>query len=187
MALGAPSGVEQYARGSGTIVRHHRVIDEVDLHRIVERDSSSIPTRDVIRENVVGDLISYHARRSARVALHVRSVDVLQLETAAAAFLGGVALEQVGVDHEAGTAAIAKPWRAISVVRGAAFGRDAADIEEAVRALAFDDQPAAIGGQRRIDALIEDDRVVLDVAIPVEPELATPPPLPLLRLPHTQL
>ena len=100
--------------------------------------------------------------------MHVSSVNVLQLEPPAAAFLGGVALEDVPVNHEAGTDAIAKPRRAVNVDCGAAFCEDPVDIDKTVRALTFDDGPTAIGGQRRVDALIEDEPVVFNVAIPAE-------------------
>src|SRR5258707_74449 len=77
---------------------------------------------------------------------------------------GGVALEQVSVNSEAGTGAIRKRRRAIKVDQGVLASGP-------IRSRTLDDKAAAVGSQRRVDALIEDDRVVLDVAIPHEPVL----------------
>src|SRR5262249_20657647 len=90
------------------------------------------------------------------------AVDVLQPDAAAAAALGGVAHDQVGVDHQAWADAVAEAGHAVRVGRGAAaFGSGRQD---AVRRRAHDQDSAAVGRDGRVGALVEQDRVVLDVA-----------------------
>src|SRR4029077_15559396 len=98
------------------------------------------------------------ASRSVGVALHVGSVDVLQPEAAAAATFSSVALDQVGVDREAGADAVGKLRRTIQVDCGVLA-------KSTIRTYALRDKPTAVGGQRRVCALIEDDCVVLDVTV----------------------
>src|SRR5438309_561269 len=149
--------VEKYSRGGGGIVRGHRVVDEVHEHGVVERDSSSVPTGDVIGENVVGDRDSVPISRSAGEALHVGSVNVLQFQAAAAAFFRGIALDQVSVNHEAGTSAIAKPRGAIKVGYCAALGARRSVRRSPIWRRTLDHNTTAVGSQRRVEALVEDE------------------------------
>src|ERR1700694_3649525 len=93
---------------------------------------------------------------------HFRAVGVLEPTPAAAAGFRGVAHDEVGVDDQVGTHAIArryraKRWQAIRVSRYAARGIDIGS--------AHDNDSAAIGCDRRVETLVEHDRIVFDEAI----------------------
>ena len=87
----------------------------------------------------------------------IGSVDLLETDTAAGAALSRVGLDEVGVDRPIRAGAVAESRRAIGVVLSAAnrigVGR------------AHDHESAAVGGNGGVGALVEDDRVVLDVAV----------------------
>lgn len=80
------------------MVGNHRIIGKVNLQSILERDTASSPASDVIHENVVGHGDVVPGRRVVGEKLHFSPIDGLQPEAATTAALGGVALEQVGVN-----------------------------------------------------------------------------------------
>ena len=96
----------------------------------------------------------------------VRPVDLVQADATAAAAISRVALDQVGIDHQVATRAVAQSRRAIAV------GHARANRIGIRRPL--DHDPAAIGGDGGVAALIEQDRVVLDIAVLDFPEVSDP-------------
>src|SRR5437660_9744988 len=130
-----------------------------------QRNSGSIPTRNVVGDDVVGYVHRVPLRGSRGEADHLRAIDVLQAEAAAAAAFRSVAHNQVGVDRQTGTGAVARPNRAqrrytIRVGRGAAGRIDVGR--------AHDDDTAAVSRDSRVRALIEEDAVVRDLAVLAE-------------------
>src|SRR6202051_1956628 len=91
------------------------------------------------------------------------AVHALDPYTAAAACFRGVAHNQIGIDHQVGTRAVAESGYAIQISRGAAAFD--ASRRKAIRGRAHDYQAAAIRWDGGVGALIEQDRVVLDVAV----------------------
>src|SRR6202521_518561 len=90
---------------------------------------------------------------------HFRSVDSLEPQAAAAAGFRGVAYDQVGIDDQAGTHAIAhrhtaKRRRTIRVSRCAARRIDIGS--------AHDKDPAAMGWDGWVETLVEQVRIVFD-------------------------
>src|ERR1700730_2216644 len=55
IGIGSFERVEKHACRSRGVVGHYGVVDEADLQSILQRDSASIPTRNVIRDDVVLD------------------------------------------------------------------------------------------------------------------------------------
>ena len=100
---------------------------------------------------------------------HLRAVDALEANTAAAAAIRAVAHNQVGIDYQARTRAVAQPRRAIYVGHAAAFGLRR---RRAIRGRAHDDDPAAISWNGWVGTLIEQDRVMFDVAVIAEPKVS---------------
>ena len=86
-----------------------------------------------------------------------------------------------------GTGAVAEARCAVVVGYAAAFNAEPIDGQLAVGGSAHHDDAAAVGGNRRVQALVEDDRVVLDVAVLDEPTCEKLPPSPVLMFPHIQL
>ena len=93
---------------------------------------------------------------------------MLQAQAAAAAAFRSVAHDQVGIDQQARADAVTRPNRA--------QGRHAILVGlSAARRIdvwgAHDQKAAAVGCDRRIGALVEQDRVVLDIAAVAEPDV----------------
>src|SRR5262249_34923231 len=103
--------------------------------------------------------------RSSREAGDFCPVDSLETETAAAAAVGRVAQDQIGIDLEARTGSITQSGGAIYVGDAAAFR---ARRSQTVRTGRHDSNAAAVGRDRRVRTLIEQNRVLLDIAVPVE-------------------
>ena len=89
---------------------------------------------------------------------YLRPIDLLEPDTTTGAAVRGVPLNQVGIDHQARTRAVAQSRRAIRVVHVRAANRIG------IRG-ALNHDAAAVGGNGRVAALIEHDRIVRDVAI----------------------
>src|SRR5262249_32146486 len=112
-------------------------------------------------------LPSFPTRRSPDLPVHV-----LQAETTAAAAVGRVPHNQVGVDHHSGTGSIAESRGAIDVGKGAALGHSSTGGRSTVRGCAHDDESAAVGRNGWVGALVEQDRVVLDITVVAESEVS---------------
>src|SRR5215467_4311360 len=96
----------------------------------------------------------------------VGPIGVLERDAAAGTTLGRIAHDQVGIDHEPWTYSVA--WantagRNIAICIGCRTGADRIGIGRT-----HDDQPAAIRLDRRVGALIEENRVVVHVNVQVE-------------------
>ena len=70
-----------------------------------------------------------------------------------------------------GPAAVAQSGNAIVVGDAAALDSDTVDYRVAVGRSSHDQESAAVGRDGRVGALVEENRVVLDVAVVAEPEL----------------
>ena len=90
------------------------------------------------------------------------AVDVLQTQAAAAAGFRAVAHDQVGIDDQAGTYAVAGGPQGCRV-EAIRVGRSTAGWID-VRGT-HDQQATAIGRDGGVEALVEEDAVVLDVAV----------------------
>ena len=101
-----------------------------------------------------------------RVGADLGAVDLLQAQPTAAAALGAVAEDQVGVDHQALADAVADSRRAVDVDERTALHPVG---QGTVRIRAGDDQATTIGRQRRVDALVKEDPVVRDRAVESHP------------------
>ena len=108
-------------------------------------------------------LTEYHSVGFVGKRDHFRSVDALEADAAAAAAFRRVAHDQVGVDHQAGTGAVAQARRAIHVGSGAALGSAHGSRPSGAAPMTHD--TATVGRDRRVGALVEQDRVVLDVPV----------------------
>ena len=94
---------------------------------------------------------------------------MLQPQAAAAAAVGSVAENQVRIDHQARACAVAQAWSAIRVGYGAAAFQTLAI--KSVRRRAHYDQTATVGRNGWVLALVEQNRVVLDVAAEADAQL----------------
>src|SRR5882762_7314243 len=112
---GGSDRVEQYSRRSGDIVGNHRVVDEAHSQSILERDSATIPAGHVVRDDVVGDRYGVPVARISGIEGNLGAVYALEPNAAAAAALGGVAHDQVRIDHQAGPGAVRQLRRTIHV------------------------------------------------------------------------
>ena len=108
LARGAPMRREQDSSRSRCRVGNNRVVDDVDVQSVDHRDSGAIPSGNVVRDDVVGDRGRPPLGRSCREGEHVRTVDVLEAQAAAAAGFRSVAHDQVGIDDQVGTNAVAR-------------------------------------------------------------------------------
>ena len=112
----------------------------------------------------------YHCAGVGREGEHIRAVDVLQAQAAAAAGFRRVAHDQVGVDRPGRARCRRSDGR-----RPAGSARNRMSIVAAAGRIdvgrAHDEQTAAVGRDRRVEALVEQDRVVLDVAVPAEAQV----------------
>ena len=97
------------------------------------------------------------------VERYVVAVDLLQAQAAAIAALIRVAHDEIGIDDRARASAVGQVRRAVEVRNGVDFA------SATVWSFTFDDESAAVSGQRRVRTLIEENRVVLDVSIIDEP------------------
>ncbi len=130
--------IEQHTgRGRG-VVGNDGVVDQVDTHGILQRDSASGPAGDVIRNDVVGDIDLIPRIRIVWTACHLGAIDILQPQAAALTAFGGIANDQVAINRDAGANAVGKLRRAILVDRSVLA-------ESTVRSDALDDDATAVG------------------------------------------
>src|SRR5207248_570717 len=80
-----PEGVEQDPRGSGGRVGDDRVVDDVGVQRVEQRDTGAVPAGDVVDDDVVLQGHVVPLRRRIREARYLGAIDVLQGDTAAVA------------------------------------------------------------------------------------------------------
>src|SRR5262249_16278533 len=161
-------GSEQSARWRGGIVGDDRVVDQVDADRILQGDAAAIPTRNVVGNDVVGYSHRVPTLRIIGEGADFNAVDPLEANAATAAGFGSIAHNQVGVDEQVTADAIARA----STERQGAIG-----VLGAVRVIGagrigvrrvHDQQTAAVARSGWVCGLIEQDHVVLDLAIPNE-------------------
>ncbi len=161
---GCRIGVEQHTGRGCRIVRDDRVVDEAHVHGILQRHAATRPASHVVADDVVDHRHVVPVARVGWAALYVRAVDVLQPQPAALAAFGGVAHQQVAVDHQARPNAIGQLRRAVNINQRVLA-------EGTVRRHALGDDATAVGRQRRVVALVEQHPVVGDVAVVAEAEV----------------
>ena len=154
--------LEEHARGRGRVVRGHGVVHELRLERVLQRHATAVPAGDIVHDDVVGHRDVVPVVRRLLERHHFRAVGLAHAQAAARAVLGAVAEDQVRVDHEARTRAVANARRAVEV--GGATALHAAG-ERAIFLRAHDDDAAAVDGQRRVVGLVEQHEVVVDLAV----------------------
>ena len=169
-------GVEEHSRRRCRIVVHHCVVDEVDAQRILHRNTSATPTCHVVDDDVIGDVHVIPGRRVGWAATYVAAVHQLQAQTAAFAAFGHIALEQVRVDGEIGPDSVSQRRRAIGVNQ-----RVLAEVPVLRNTLS--DKPAAVGWEGRILALVEENPIVLDVAVVAEAKVRDAAAVPAAEVP----
>ncbi len=111
--------IEEHARSTGSVIRYHRVVDEIHQHGIKERHTASSPSGYVIGEYVVGDGNRMPIARIARIALNIRPIHVKEGQSAAGTAFRGIALKQICIDDQAGADTVSEFRRTIHVDRGA--------------------------------------------------------------------
>ena len=156
-------GVEEHTRSGRGVVGDNRVVDDLWNQSIFKRDTAAVPSRDVVDDDVIRHQRRVPLRRRRQEVGEFRSVDTLQPQSTAAAGFCRIALDQVGVDDQVRSNTIAQSGRAIRVRRQSA--------NRIGVGCSLDDDAAAIGRNRRVQALVEDHRVVLDVAVVAEAEV----------------
>src|SRR5271165_3991133 len=165
----SPNRGEQDSRRSRGRVGDNRVVDDVYVQSVDQGDSSAIPAGYVVRDDVVGNRRRVPLCWVCREREHVRAVDCLQAQAAAAAGFRGVAHDQVGIDDQVGTNAVAGRTeecriQTINVDRATAIRIDIGR--------AHDEETAAVGRDGRVETLVEQDRVVFDVAVVAESQVS---------------
>ena len=113
-----------------------------------------------------GQLFGLFGKRDTSAPFHG-----LQAQSATAAALSTVALDQVRIDVEPGANTVAESWRAIDVGRGAAFDGHAVHDRHTVGGRAHHQNSAPVRRNRRVEALVKDDRVVRNVTVVAEAEV----------------
>src|ERR1700726_3847304 len=90
---------------------------------------------------------------------HIGSVDVLQSQSATAAAVCGIADDEVCVNDQARTGSVAGQHIASRCRKAILVGRNAA--RRILVGSAHDEQSTAVGCNRRVRALVEQDGIVL--------------------------
>ncbi len=127
------------------------------------RDASAVPACDVVDNDVVGHGDVVPAGGVVGKLTTSEPLMFCKRNTTTAAAFRRVAHDQVSIDDQAGTNTVTRSNRArltghAILVRGSAAGR--IDVGRT-----HDQQSATVGRDRRVGALVEHDRVVLDVAV----------------------
>src|SRR5882724_5166903 len=162
-SLRSVEGSEEGSGRSRRVVVDDRVVDHVDADGVLERYAATVPACDVVGNDVVGEGHGVPARRVGREGRDIHTVDTLEAHAAASTGFCCVAEDEVGVDLQVATDTVAH--RAVSV--GAVRIRLAGARRIRVRS-AHDEDAATVAGRSWVGPLVEDDGVVLDVAIPDE-------------------
>ena len=155
--------LEQHAGRGGRVIGHDGVVHHGRLQRVFDRHARTIPARHVVRDDVIGNGYSIPLGRIHGKRTHLGTIDLLQAQSAAAAALGAVTHNQVRVDNQPLTRSIADARRAILVGKGPAF---LAVGKGAIRVRTNDCNTTTVRGQGRVHALVKENPVVRDAAVP---------------------
>ena len=136
---------------AGGVVGRHGVVDDGGFQGVGQRDAAAGPGRHVVVDHVVGDRHREPFGRCRRVCCDVRTVDLLQPDAAALPAFGEVAANHVGVDGQAAGAQRQGPGH---------------------RRLAADVDAAAVGRGGLLEALVEQHRVIYNLAALAEADVA---------------
>src|SRR5205807_10479208 len=96
---GSEEGIEQHPRGSRGVVGNDRVVNQIYVQRVLQRNSGTVPSGDIVDDDVV---LQRHAVPGGWLGRYVddsRTVHVLRSNTAAAARFRCIALDQVSFDE----------------------------------------------------------------------------------------
>ena len=165
-AIGAPSVLNSTPAEPVVSLRTHGVVDQPHPQRVLHRDAAAVPSRDVVRDDVVGDGDVIPGGRSAGERRDVLPLTICRRRPPPLPLSALLPMIRLRVDQQVATGPFGQPGRAVGV--GCRIAALETVGERTVGRGAQHRNAATVRRDGRALALVEQDPVVLDRAVVAE-------------------